>query len=197
MSTPQPVAAVPMYVELAPAGSTLVAGTAGALLHGYLGILAYYFQQPGADCSSAGINAALGNLPGLVMQDIGQEQHEVTVPPSSIAGALATVLASQWGAVARSPKLLSLVQPMVDVRAYDASLLVLQRPANKAPVLESLQLSLRLQEPTSLSVASMRTSCTVSDDQLASSLAFVGDMSHQGRVADLATTRGYFAIPLS
>jgi hypothetical protein len=201
---------MPMYVELAPAGSTPVAGTAAALLRSYLGILAYYFRQPAADCSPAGIAAAIGNLPGLLMQDGGHAQEEIAVAPSLLVGGLAAILANLWDAPARSPNLLSLARPMI-ARPGSATLLVLQRPANEAPVLESMRLTLNVQrspappvqpaQPTqqaaTLSIDCARTSWTVFDSSLASSLAFAADLGRQGLIADLAKTPGYVAIPLS
>jgi hypothetical protein len=198
-----------MYVELAPAGSAPIPGTAGALLRSYLGILAFHFRQPGADYSPAGIAAAVANLPGLLLQDGGHAQQEISVAPSLLAGGLAAVLANQWGAPAKSPNLLSLARPMV-ARPGSATLLVLQRPANDEPVLELMRLALGLQQspaqpgqppqPTqqaaTLSIDCARTSWTVLDDTLASSLAFVADLGRQGLIADLAKTPGYVAIPL-
>jgi len=209
MSTSTPAAPVPVYVELAPAGSTPIPGTAGALLHSYLGILAYYLRKPGADYSPDGIAAAVANLPGLLLQDGGHALQEISVPPSLLVGGFAAVLANQWNAPAKSPTLLSLARPMV-ARPGSATLLVLQRPANDVPVLELMRLALSLQRspappaqpppPTppaaTLSIDCARTSWTVIDEKLASSLEFVADLSGQGLIADLARTPGYVAIPL-
>jgi hypothetical protein len=194
-----------MYVELAPAGSTPIPGTAGALLRSYLGILAYYLRQPGADCSAGGISDALSMLPGLVTQSIQQVEEEFSVPPSSSsASGLAAILASGWSVAANSPKLLSLVRPMAAGSGSSATLIVLQRPANDVPTLEILALTATLQQgqaqpiqhPPTLSMTGWRTTCTVRDDTLASALAFVADLNRQGRIADLAKTPGYVAIPL-
>jgi hypothetical protein len=218
-------AGVPRYVELAPAASMPGAGTAGALLRDYLAILAFHFELPGADRSATAVSAAIGNLPGLLMQGTLQAHKDVTVTAGNAADGLAGILANEWGAAAGSPGLLSLTQPMItdlgggdDSRSaqvsFEVTLIVLQRPGSGAPTLGSTTLSLTLRQAEvpitqpdapaaqppapsrSLLVGCSRTSFTVLNEQIASSQDFVTDLTRQGLIADLDTTPGYIEIPL-
>lgn len=221
------VAPVPAYVELAAVTSEPAAGTTGALLRDYLAILAFHFDRAGANCSITDVDAALSNLPGLLLQATLQTDKNVTVTSRNVSDGLAEILANEWGAVADSPKLLSLVQSLIarlgsprqpaGATSLEVTLIVLQRPASGNPTLGRRTLALNLQHddttPTqpawtaaansrpplslSLSVSFTDTTFTVVDSTLASSRSFVNELSRKGLLADLGASPGYIAIPLN
>jgi hypothetical protein len=221
------VAAVPAYVELAAVASEPAAGTPGALLRDYLAILAFHFDRAGASRSITDVDAALSTLPGLLLQATLQTRKSVSVTSRNVLDGLAEILANEWGAVANSTGLLSLVQPLTaklgsprqptGTASLEVTLIVLQRPASGSPALGRRTLAFNLEQddtaPTqpawtgaasskpplslSLSVSFTDTTYTVVDSTLAESQAFVSDLRRKGLLADLGATPGYLAIPLN
>jgi hypothetical protein len=208
------VSAMTRYVELFSAAANPGATAAGSLLRDYLAILAFHLDRPGADRSATAVGEAIAALSGLLMQGTVQVQKDVTVTAGSAVDGLAGILASEWGTVAGSPDLRSLAGPLiarlgsggdsvVGGDSFDVTFIVLQRPANDPPTLGFSVLSLRLRQDAvappsrSLFIRGSHTTYTVVDQELADSQEFIADLRSKGLIADLATTPGYFAIPLS
>lgn len=221
------VTPLPAYVELAPASAQPEAATAGALLRSYLAILAFHFERPGMSRSTSNVDAALSNLPGLLLQATTQTKQSVSVTSSNVATGLAEILSKEWGTGSDSPELLTLARPVTVQLApthppaggtsLEVTLIVLERPAHGIPTLGRRTLLLHLQPddtaPTqpgwtaakgskapvslTLAVSFSGTTYTVVDSALASSQSFVRDLSRQGLLADLGSTPGYVAIPIN
>lgn len=193
-------------------------GTEAALLRDYLGILAFHFGRPGADVSVAGINAAFANLPGLLLRENAAAQT-VTLEGNHVSSELADFaveLAKGWSRVSDWAVLLPVTRAMVGCH-YEAdgvarvpgrtqTAIVLWRPLSASPALGYCTVDLVADpgEPDAFGEPIgprwkanwLHAYYFANGSALDSSLQFASQIQVQGFSTNVASVRGYRAVPL-